>query len=724
VKQQAGILLVVSLYLPFAARAQDTSSASASTPEGVSTITGREIGAHMRFLASDLMKGRDTASPETRIAAQYLASWLQADGAEPAGDSTFGRTTYFQRFPLEVVTPQDDKTTLSLIVEQDGSKRTIPLQVRTDFTVMARGVTNGEIEAPVVFAGHGVVDKDAKIDEYAGLNVKNRVVLVLPGMPERKADSDGAPAARPRRLNFNAKADAARERGALAVLTFRDSQQPIRLLGPGQRGGRGTMRLVDGETSLPLVTLDDSVKPVLLGASAATPNKLTPGPLEGVRVQLGIATARELKDDQNVVGIFPGTDPEKKKEVIIFSAHYDHVGVGTDGQVFNGSDDNASGTSALLDIAGAFAQAPRPARSVAFLWVSGEEQGLFGSKWFSDHISLPKDYRIVADINLDMVSRNDAKTISITPSPKHADHSTLIPAALEACRAEGITSKFDVDSFYERTDSYSFARKGIPVIFFFNGTHADYHRPTDDVDKADFEKAARVARVAYRVGWQMAQAAEAPTKITAEQTADAGSAEKSTKKEGDTRSRLDTSTPSGRTEPESGAANSSKPAQASERGAANPPQPSREDADSGSTAFESGPPVKTGDPQLTLIWNSTADLDLHAMEPGGSHIYWESRKGSQGGDLDVDDIDGYGPENANWSPGKAPPGEYKWYVHYYGGLGGKATPTRWKVRLRQDGQFRIYEGELAQLGDKSQTYTFKLDGAIAADPSSAAAEKK
>ena len=117
-----------------------------------------------------------------------------------------------------------------------------------------------------------------------------------------------------------------------------------------------------------------------------------------------------------------------------------------------------------------------------------------GSQWFSDHITLPKDCKIVADINLDMVSRNDAHSIGITPSDKHADYSTMIPAAIAAAKEEGLTTKFDADQFYFRTDSYNFARKGIPVIFFFCGIHADYHRPTDDFTKADFEKAARVAR--------------------------------------------------------------------------------------------------------------------------------------------------------------------------------------------------------------------------------------
>ena len=251
-----------------------------------------------------------------------------------------------------------------------------------------------------------------------------------------------------------------------------------------------------------------------LGLAADSKGQLLGG--GGVRVRFKFAATRENKDDRNVFGLFPGSDPEKKKEIVVFSAHYDHVGVDEKGEIFNGSDDNGSGTSTLLEIAQAFGQGPRPARSVAFLWVSGEEKGLLGSHWFADHMNLPDGHKIVADINLDMVSRNDPKKVGVTPSPKHADYNSLVPAAQASCQAEGMEVVFDADQFYFRTDSYSFASKGIPSIFFFSGIHADYHRPTDDVEKADVEKAARIARAAYRLGWQAAQGSEAPKKIKAE----------------------------------------------------------------------------------------------------------------------------------------------------------------------------------------------------------------
>ena len=240
--------------------------------------------------------------------------------------------------------------------------------------------------------------------------------------------------------------------------------------------GRPSMTLGRAPTRIPTLSFADPIRELILKTTELT-TESKPRLLEGFRIRCTFAAKKEMKEDRNVIGLFPGSDPEKAKEVVIFSAHYDHVGVDEKGEIFNGSDDNASGTSALLEIAEAFGDGPRPARSVAFLWVSGEEKGLLGSQWFSDHVSLPEGYKIVADINLDMVSRNDGKSIGITPSDKHADYSTLVPAACAAAKEEGLTTKFDADEFYFRTDSYNFARKGIPVVFFFCGVHEDYHRP-------------------------------------------------------------------------------------------------------------------------------------------------------------------------------------------------------------------------------------------------------
>ena len=326
------------------------------------------------------------------------------------------------------------------------------------------------------------------------------------------------------------KRETAQKKGALGLLEIeppgRESPVPEDpASGRNLRFSRPSMTLGHAPSSMPAITLADSIRDLLVGACGLT--ALTKAQSLGgcgVRAHFRFAATTESKEDRNVVGFFPGSDPDRKNEIVVFSAHYDHVGVDERGDIFNGSDDNASGTSTLLEIAHAFGQGPRPARSVAFLWVSGEEKGLLGSRWFADHMNLPADHKIVADINLDMVSRNDPKKVGVTPSPKHGDYNSLVPAAQSSCRAEGMEVVFNADQFYFRTDSYSFASKGIPVIFFFSGIHADYHRPTDDIEKADIEKAARIARAAYRLGWQVAQGRDAPKKIKDDSKTKAASA--------------------------------------------------------------------------------------------------------------------------------------------------------------------------------------------------------
>jgi hypothetical protein len=515
------LLLGVSCCLP--TPGGEASPSAETVPEAVRTITGREIGGHLRFLASDLMKGRDTASPESRLAGEYLAAHLFAAGAEPLGEPGVQGRTYFQTFPIESVTPLDEGTDLTLLLETHGIQQTIPCKLGRDLIVRPFGIVPGEVEASVAFAGFGRVHAETKIDDYAGLDVLNQFVLIYDGSPDPPKDKDKAdsPAQAPVLSSFE-KVAAAQKRGAVGLIVMQppgrkttEPQVPFNARNLGF--GRPRMSFGTPAQQGPLLHLGDNVRDTLvksLGLTAESkPQALQRGRL---RARFRFAARREPRSDRNVLGFFPGSDPEKKKEIVIFSAHYDHVGVNEAGEIFNGSDDNGSGTSSLLEIAQAFGQGPRPARSVAFLWVSGEEKGLVGSHWFADHLTLPAEYKLVADINLDMVSRNDPKKIGITPSPKHAEYNSLVPCAQASCKAEGLEAVFNADSFFFRTDSSSFARKGVPVIFFFAGVHADYHRPTDDFEKADIEKAARVARAAYRLAWQIAQDREVPKKIKAD----------------------------------------------------------------------------------------------------------------------------------------------------------------------------------------------------------------
>ncbi|WP_165219997.1 M20/M25/M40 family metallo-hydrolase [Aquisphaera insulae] len=482
-------------------------------PAAVKSITGKEIGGHLRFLASDLMRGRDTASPESKLAGQYLASHLFAAGAEPLGERENGKPSYFQTIPLESVTALEQGTSLTLTLEANGARQVVPCKLGSEFFFYPRGLMAGEIDAPVVFAGYGRSQSDPKVDDYAGIDSRGKFVLVFDGQPDATAAPQGPRPA----FNPFAKLAAARAHGAIGVLIIpppgRGWPADARALDARAMGfERPVMGLASSSAEIPAIGLADSVRDVLAARlSLAADSK--PIPVLDLRAHFTFAARKEPKSDRNVIGYFPGSDPEKKKEIVVFSAHYDHVGVNDKGEIFNGSDDNASGTSTLLEIAEAFGQAPRAARSVAFLWVSGEEKGLLGSQWFAGHMTLPEGYKVVADINLDMVSRNDPHKIGVTPSPDHDEYNALVPAAVRSCKAEDLEVVYDSDEYFHRTDSASFAHKGVPVIFFFAGIHEDYHRPTDDVEKADFEKSARVARAAFRLGWTFATSDQPPAKI-------------------------------------------------------------------------------------------------------------------------------------------------------------------------------------------------------------------
>jgi len=230
---------------------------------------------------------------------------------------------------------------------------------------------------------------------------------------------------------------------------------------------------------------------------------------------LKIQVQRERKARAaNVCAVLEGTS--KKSQAVVISAHHDHVGTRLDGDRFNGADDNASGTAGLLALAEAFAAADeRPARSIVFLSVSGEELGLWGSAYYADNPTWPRD-RIVANVNIDMIGRagrdGDTLQMQVTPSYAHPKYSTLVRDAVALGEKFGVAFQSG-DTYYQRSDHYNFAKKGIPVVFFCNGEHEDYHQVSDHADKLDPEKMERIARLAFWTGWHVANADERPENL-------------------------------------------------------------------------------------------------------------------------------------------------------------------------------------------------------------------
>jgi Zn-dependent M28 family amino/carboxypeptidase len=216
----------------------------------------------------------------------------------------------------------------------------------------------------------------------------------------------------------------------------------------------------------------------------------------------------------NTVGILEGSDPKLKQEYLIYSAHMDHIGItpGLPDSINNGADDDGSGTVGVVELARAFSRLEaRPRRSIVFLTVSGEEKGLWGSRYFSEHPTVPI-HQVVADLNMDMIGRNWPDTI-VAIGKEHSDLGTTLERVNRAHPELGMTAIDDIwpaERFYFRSDHYNFARKGVPILFFFNGVHPDYHQVTDSPDKINSEKEARILKLLFYLGQEVGNAPRRP----------------------------------------------------------------------------------------------------------------------------------------------------------------------------------------------------------------------
>lgn len=238
--------------------------------------------------------------------------------------------------------------------------------------------------------------------------------------------------------------------------------------------------------------------------------------VEGLEMTLTVAFRDEQITAPNVVAILEGSDPQLKDEYVVFSAHMDHVGIGVPDangdSIFNGADDDASGTVAIVEVAEAMTSLPTaPRRSMVFLLVSGEEKGLWGSEWHAANPSAPID-KYVANLNADMVGRNWGDTI-VAIGEEHSDLGETLNRVNGNHPELNMTAIDDIwpdERFYFRSDHYNFARNGVPVLFFFNGTHDDYHGRDDEPDRIDAEKAARISKLIFYLGVDIANRDERP----------------------------------------------------------------------------------------------------------------------------------------------------------------------------------------------------------------------
>jgi Peptidase family M28 len=486
------------------------------TAEATSSITARDLKKHLTFLASDELGGRYTLSPSNRIAARYLASQLESYGFRGAGrDGSF-----YQRLPLSF--RNVDRSVSRLTLNIGGTKR----EFNYADAFLCDGPMDTNISGGLVFVGCGISSPNNNYDDYEGLNVKGKIVVIGNGSPEalksiRLSDKERGPTA-----SFS--------HGAIGIISIPDAQT---LLAWDQMKGFQTVQqlgLPPRNVMAGKVVPEITAGPELIKALAKTlgkessdligsSNKIKPADL-GVSAELKMRVdVKDAPPAQNVVGILDGADEKLKDEYVVVSAHYDHLKTSDKGEVYHGADDDGSGTVSVLEIAQAFSVGPRPKRSILVVFHTGEELGLFGSEFNTDYEPVVPLNKLVADFNIDMVGRSrppgdddprdaqltDKNSIYIIGADKLSSelHSLSEETNLATARM-----KFDYtyndekhpERFYYRSDHYNYAKHGIPIIFYFTGVHRDYHKPSDVVEKIDFEKMERIDRMIFATGWRVA----------------------------------------------------------------------------------------------------------------------------------------------------------------------------------------------------------------------------
>lgn len=499
-----------------------TDGLPAAAQSGYSAISPEKLREHLNFLAGEVPQGRGNGQPGLKIAADYLADYYRELGLATLDKDS----SYFQLYELK----EARVLYAGLAIETDlgqGASLTDAYHNNIDFALNARGLTtNRTLSAQVIFVGYGISAPEYGYNDYSGVKVTGKVVLALQGEPARAGDTAffKGPDRSTRHSFRRTKAALASENGALALLLIPDPRDPDAfregLQNISRFSGRKFMVLPGlSSASLPIYFIRPAIADKLMAGSRKSLDEAVSDlekqgrprsfALRKARVRLAYELEVVSHRLQNVAAVLEGTDPLLTDEYVVISAHYDHEGIKDNGVIYYGADDNGTGTSALLEIARAFtANSQRPRRSVLFLHVSGEERGLLGSRYFAEHPLVPRS-SIIANLNIDMVGRNDPDSIYVIGTNMLSwDLHWVGEAAAALVPDLHLSYKYnnrdDPNRFYYRSDHYNFARFNIPVTFYFAGVHEDYHRPTDTPDKINYDKLRKVARLVYLTAWESA----------------------------------------------------------------------------------------------------------------------------------------------------------------------------------------------------------------------------
>jgi len=479
---------------------------------GANTIRAEDMKFHLQFLGAPEFRGRTTPSAELDIASKYIALTAERIGLKPL----LPGGSYYQEVPVEVTTIAPQASRLRLIAGTRESVFYFPADA-----AIGRNFEAGRVEGEAVFLGYGLGAPQLNWDDTGGLDLKGKIAVILDAaLPDghvlKPADN--------RRLLMS-RASALREKGAVAVVTIINQEREARLAEKGLPFSLPErLRFPDVVTGSEAAAAPSAPTPpffqvevrhdagaAILGVAKEDLARMIETIRQGQRVaskkmsgrkleiELGVVTRKDTT--LNVVAYAEGTDPALRSEYVTISSHHDHNPM-REGRIYPGADDNASGVVGMFEIAEAL-MVERSKRSIVFVWNTAEEKGLVGSYYFVQHCPVPVE-KISANLNLDMISRNDTNHLYLIGSNKV---SSELDASIQAMNAKAIGLKLDYkyedpahpDRFFFRSDQYPYIRYGIPGVWFFCGTTEDYHMEGDIEAKADYAKMEKVSKLVYLV---------------------------------------------------------------------------------------------------------------------------------------------------------------------------------------------------------------------------------
>lgn len=485
-------------------------------------ITAEGIKKHLMILASDAFEGRETGKPGQKKAAEYIANHFNTIGlADPTQNQA---QPYYQPVPL---------------IKQSWGKFTIhrgqdTLHLMEDFYAIG-GFQIPAQPLELVFAGYGL-ESDTYSD-YDGLDINGKVVVLINDAPSKAiADKLGDGLSQREMNSPYFKISTALSKGAALVLLCHEKAKTVNanIKNYGDYINRPSLTF-EGDELKEKGGIISSFEAVakLTGFSFKKLNKkikkyakIAKTSIVKINMMVNVTAERQSEDlpTENILGYLEGSS--KKEEVLVITAHYDHIGINDDGAINNGADDDGSGISSLLEIARAFVKAKeagfRPERSILFMTVTGEEKGLLGSGYYTDHPIFPLE-NTITNLNIDMIGRidqehaNDTNYVYVIGSDMLSSELHLLSESVQKQYANHIkldyryNDKDDPNRFYYRSDHYNFAKHDIPVIFYFTGVHPDYHKPTDTPDKILYEKTAEIAKLIFHTAWELANRDTRPT---------------------------------------------------------------------------------------------------------------------------------------------------------------------------------------------------------------------